>query len=53
MSIEPLRLFAKRSGNVIVIIAEETSAVQQWFPAEDFTEEDALMEYKAKYLSEY
>ncbi|MGR5543779.1 hypothetical protein ACP3VZ_01470 [Vibrio sp. PNB22_2_2] len=50
MSIEPLRLFAKRSGNVILIIDEETSAVQLWFPATEFTEKEALEEYRAKYL---
>ncbi|MHC0522875.1 hypothetical protein [Vibrio harveyi] len=50
MSIEPLRLLAKRSGNVILIIDEETDAVQRWFPAKDYTEEDALEEYQAKYL---
>lgn len=50
MSIEPLRLFAIRCGNVILIFDEETSAVQKDFPAEDFTEEDALEEYRAKYL---
>ncbi|MGR5205779.1 hypothetical protein [Vibrio sp. PNB23_22_7] len=50
MSIEPLRLLAKRSGNAILIIDEETGAVQRWFPAKDYTEEDALEEYRAKYL---
>ncbi len=50
MSIEPLRLLAKRSGKFIMIIDEETGAIQQWFPAKDYTEEDALKEYRAKYL---
>ncbi|MGR5486183.1 hypothetical protein [Vibrio alfacsensis] len=44
MFIEPLRLFAKLRGNVILIIDEETGAEQRWFPAKDYTEEDALEE---------
>ncbi|WP_176291994.1 hypothetical protein [Vibrio natriegens] len=47
MLIDPLRLFARRHRD---IIDEETGALQMCFPTQHYTEEEALEDYKAKYL---
>ncbi len=43
-------LTSKRNQDIIEIIDEETGALQMCFPAQYYTEEEALAEYKAKYL---
>ena len=47
----PIRLFVQLRGDVIEIIDEEIDAVQERYLANVFTEEQALAEYKAKYLN--
>ncbi|MCA0934017.1 hypothetical protein LCL85_00390 [Vibrio alginolyticus] len=50
MQVEPLHLIARRNRDIIEIIDEETGAQQMSFPAQHYTDEEALAEFKAKYL---
>lgn len=50
MLVEPIRLLARRNQDIIEIIDEETGALQMCYPAQHYTNEEALAEFKAKYL---
>ncbi len=50
MLIEPLRLIARRNRDIIEIIDEETGAQLKCYPAQHYTSEEALAEFKAKHL---
>ncbi|CAE6939143.1 hypothetical protein ACOMICROBIO_FLGHMIGD_03941 [Vibrio sp. B1FLJ16] len=50
MLIEQLHLIARRNRDIIEIIDEETGALQMCYPAQHYTNEEALAEFEAKYL---
>lgn len=50
MLVEPIRLIARRNRDIVEIIDEETGAQQKCYPAQYYTNEEALEEFKAKYL---